>query len=105
MFGMKMIRPADAKARMAAETGIVLLDVRSAEEYASGHIPGSVLMPLDTIGAVAATRLPDKDATIFVYCRSGMRSGEAVKALGKMGYKDVYNLGGIMSWPYEVVQG
>ncbi len=98
------IKPAEAKKRMAEDKSIVLVDVRGSGEYASGHIPGSVLIPLDIIDVAAATRLPDKNATIFVHCHSGARSNMAAKILTKLGYTNIYNMGGIMSWPYEVVR-
>ena len=98
------IKPAEAKKRMAEDKSIVLVDVRGSDEYATGHIPGSVLIPLDIIDVAAATRLPDKNATIFVYCRSGARSDMAAKILTNLGYANIYNMGGIMSWPFEVVR-
>jgi phage shock protein E len=97
------ITPADAKKRLDTETGIVLLDVRNADEYAAGHIKGSTLLPLDTIAA-AESKISNKDTVIIVYCHSGRRSALAAAALVKMGYTNVNDLGGIMNWPYEVVK-
>lgn len=74
-----------------------LLDVRTPEEYRSGHIPGSVNLPVDSIQK-AESLLPDKNAPVYVYCLSGMRSGSAVHALGKMGYLKVKNIGGISAY-------
>ncbi|EHQ88332.1 rhodanese-like domain-containing protein [Desulfosporosinus youngiae] len=90
----------NAKKRLDSEKGIILLDVRSEAEYAEKHIPGSLLIPVEAIETQAAEKLKDKDATIFVYCRSGNRSVIAAQALANMNYTDVYNLGGINSWPY-----
>ena len=101
---VKAITPAEAKKRLESEQGIVVLDVRAAAEYAQGHIKGSVLLPVDNIVAEAQAKLPDKNAVLFVYCRTGRRSAIAAAALVKMGYTQVYNLGGIIDWPYEVVK-
>ncbi|MDF2891608.1 MAG: Rhodanese-related sulfurtransferase [Clostridia bacterium] len=91
----------EAKKNMDADKSIILLDVRTPEEYAEVHIPGSILIPLDTIQKEAMNKLPDKDATIYVYCRSGNRSASASKILVDLGYKNIYNIGGIATWPYE----
>lgn len=90
-----------AKKRLDNENGIILLDVRSKAEYAEKHIPGSLLIPVETIETQATEKLKDKDAAIFVYCRSGNRSAIAAQALANMNYTNVYDLGGINSWPYE----
>jgi rhodanese-related sulfurtransferase len=96
------ISPEDAKAMIGTE-GVVLVDVRSEEEYNAGYIPGAILLPVDQIAAQAATVLPDKSAKVIVYCRSGRRSADAANQLVQLGYMQVYDLGGIQSWPYEVV--
>ena len=94
----------EARERMEAG-GVIVLDVREQEEYDSGHIPGAVLLPLGAIdGESAAEVIPKKDATVLVYCRSGSRSKRAAKALAELGYTDVYEFGGIMTWPYDVVK-
>lgn len=99
------ISPEEAKARLDSEKGIILLDVRTLEEYTAQHIPNSMLIPVDVIEAEAPAKLTDKNAVIFVYCRSGNRSAAASAALVKMGYRKVFNLGGIKDWPYETVSG
>ena len=99
-----LIAPADAKARLEKEQGIVVVDVRTAEEYAEGHLKGALLLPVDDIDAFAPQKLTDKDAILFVYCRSGRRSAIAGAQLIQMGYTHVFDLGGIQSWPYEVVK-
>lgn len=98
------IAPADAKDLIGTE-GVVLVDVRTQEEYNEGYIPGAVLLPVDDIQQKAETSLPDKDATIIIYCRSGRRSALAADELFNMGYKRVYDLGGILDWPYETAKG
>lgn len=100
------ITPQQAKARMA-EPGVIVLDVRMQQEYDAGHIANAVLLPLPLIeagDAAVAKALPDKDAEILVYCRSGRRSAIAANALINMGYTNVLDFGGINDWPYEVVK-
>jgi rhodanese-related sulfurtransferase len=98
----RLITPEEAKAMMD-EGGVIVVDVRSGQEYAGGHIEGAISIPLEEIAAKAAELLPDKDAVILVYCRSGMRSHAAAEALADMGYTLVYDFGGIQSWPYDIV--
>jgi phage shock protein E len=98
------ISPREAKEMMSAEHSAVLLDVREKDEYRSGHIAGSRNIPLGSIN-ISKSKLPsDKDAAIIVYCLSGMRSRAACKSLAGLGYTNLLNLGGINSWPYEVVK-
>ena len=99
------IKPEAAKERLENEKGIILLDVRTIEEYTEKHIPGSILIPVDEIQSKASELLPDKNAEIIVYCRSGRRSVTASEELIKMGYTNVYNLGGINDWSYETESG
>ena len=81
--------------------GALLLDVRGADEYAEGHIPGSVNIPLQLLPLKKG--LPeDLDTPIFVYCRSGGRSRRAAAFLEKEGYENVKNIGGIMNWNGEI---
>ena len=80
-----------------ATQGAVLLDVREPKEYASGHVPGSVNLPLSEIGSAAA-RFPEKGTPLFVYCLTGNRSSRAVGALKSMGFTSVTNIGGIGSY-------
>jgi len=104
--GYQKITPQQAKARMA-EPGVIVLDVRMQQEYDAGHIANAVLLPLPLIeagDAAVAKALPDKDAEILVYCRSGRRSAIAANALINMGYTNVFDFGGINEWPYEVVK-
>jgi len=103
-ISFQSITPEEAMQRLDSEEEIVLLDVRTPEEYAEGHIPGSQLIPLQTLEEEAPNQLTDKDAPIFVYCRSGNRSLEAAEILVEQGYTQVYDLGGIINWPYEVEQ-
>ncbi len=83
---------------------VIILDVRTPEEYNSGHIENAVLLPVTEIPDKAEAVLADKEAKILVYCRSGNRSATAAKDLIKMGYTNVYDFGGINDWPYEIVK-
>ena len=94
------ITPQEAKEKLQSNS-IVLLDVRTQEEYEAGRIPNSLLLPLDHLHKIEEV-VPNKDKEVIIYCRSGVRSRNAAKALINMGYKNVYDLGGILDWPYEV---
>ncbi len=85
----------------AALPGAMLLDVRNPDEYALGHIPGSVNLPLSEI-RTAEDRIPNPDTPLFVYCLSGARSSRAIAELQGMGYTDLHNLGGISKWSGEI---
>ncbi|WP_246637677.1 rhodanese-like domain-containing protein [Crassaminicella profunda] len=95
------ITPADAKDRIEKEEGIILLDVRTKEEYKEKHIPNSIQIAVDDLEEKVEEKIPDKNATIFVYCRSGRRSRIASEKLIEKGYTNVFDLGGIIDWPYE----
>lgn len=95
------ISPEEAKRRMEAG-GVTVLDVREPDEYADGHIPGAMLLPLGEVRAHAPRLLPDKNAELLVYCQSGARSMTACSILRRMGYTKVYDLGGMAQWPYEI---
>lgn len=100
----RKISPQEAKAMMADKT-VTILDVRTEAEYAQGHIEGAILIPNETITTTARpTALTDLNAVVLVYCRSGSRSGQAAKKLVALGYTQVYDFGGIIDWPYEVVR-
>lgn len=95
---------AEAKTVMDTEENVVILDVREQYEYDEGHIQGAVLLPSGSVTAKAAEVLPDKDQKILVYCRSGNRSATAARALVSLGYTQIYDFGGIIDWPYDVVK-
>ena len=88
---------------MADEDGYIILDVRTAQEFASGHIPGAMLLPNEDIGTEKIAQLPDKNQLILVYCRSGNRSKQAADKLVRLGYTNIVEFGGINSWPGEIV--
>jgi len=83
----------------------VLLDVRTEAEYVTKRISGALLIPDTAISERATAELPNKFARILVYCRSGRRSARAANMLVRMGYKQVYDFGGINDWPYATVSG
>ncbi len=89
---------------MSADDTVMLLDVREKDEYRYGHIAGSKNISVGSITANKSKLPGDKEAAIIVYCLSGMRSKSACKMLGGLGYTSLFNLGGINSWPYEVVK-
>lgn len=95
------ISAAEAKALMDSETGYIILDVRTENEFAEGHIPHAILIPDYDIESRAQEELPDKKQLILVYCRSGRRSKNAAAKLAEMGYSNVKEFGGIIDWGYE----
>ena len=97
----QQITQEEAKEMMDTQE-VIILDVREQDEYDSGHIPGAVLLPVGTINEeTAAEVIPEKDSTVLVYCRSGNRSKTASSTLAELGYTNVYEFGGINTWPYE----
>lgn len=98
---IKKIGQDEAKRRLDSDEKITLVDVREPGEYAQGHIPGSISLPLSQFDRFESV-LKDKEATIFVYCLSGARSSRAADFLSKQGYNNLINIGGISSWPYEI---
>ncbi len=93
----------EAKKMMDNEKDIVILDVREPDEIETGYIDGAVFIPNGDIEEKATQILTDKNKKILVYCRSGKRSMEACEKLVKLGFSNVYDFGGIMDWPFEVV--
>lgn len=92
------ISMAEAKEVFATPGDYVILDVRRADEYAEGHIPGAINLANEDIGAGQPGELPDLDQVIYVYCRSGRRSKEASAKLAALGYTNIYEFGGILDW-------
>ena len=91
----------EAKEMMDSQE-VIILDVREQDEYDGGRIPGAVLLPVGTIDeTTAAEVIPEKDSTVLVYCRSGNRSKTASSTLADLGYTNIYEFGGINTWPYE----
>ena len=103
--GFIQISQDEAKQMMEMDDGHIVVDVRRPDEYASGHIPGAICIPNESIAAEQPKELPDLDQVILIYCRSGNRSKQAAKKLFDMGYTNVYEFGGIIEWTGEVVTG
>ncbi len=82
----------------------IILDVRRPDEFESGHIPGAINVPNEEIANSEIPELPNKEQTIYVYCRSGRRSKEAAEKLVKIGYTNVIEFGGILDWKGEIEQ-
>ena len=96
----------DAAYRMMRESDdFILLDVRSNEEFLERHIAGAILLPVNELEKRVESELPDKNAVIIVYCRSGARSANAAKILVEKSYAHVHDMGGIIDWPFETVGG
>ena len=89
---------------MMTSQEVVVVDVRTREEYDGGHIENAVLVPNESIGSEMPEALPDKEAILLIYCRSGRRSKEAAQKLLELGYQSVYDFGGVIDWPYELVK-
>ena len=93
-----------AKTVMDTEQDYIIIDARTEEEFAEGHIEDAILIPEYEIAQRAEKELPDKEALILVYCRSGRRSKIASEELVKLGYTNVKEFGGIINWLYETVK-
>ena len=91
----------EAKTIMDSGDSYILLDVRTQDEYNAEHIVGATLIPVDEIKSRANDELPDKSALIMVYCRTGVRSKNASDILVELGYTNIQDIGGIITWPYE----
>ena len=100
----RQITQEEAKEMMDTQD-VVVLDVREQDEFDAGHIPGAVLLPVGTITEETAAAVIDSEETVvLVYCRSGNRSKTASQALADLGYTEVYEFGGINTWPYGTVK-
>ena len=88
--------------RMANDEGYIMLDVRRVDEFEAGHIPGAVNLPNEEIGDEEIAILPDKEQTIYIYCRSGNRSKQAANKLTALGYKSIVEFGGFMDYTGEI---
>lgn len=99
----KQISQEQAKEMMEKDDGHVVVDVRRQDEYDAGHIPGAILIPNESINKDQPEELPDLNQIILVYCRSGNRSKQAAQKLFDMGYRNIYEFGGITDWTGEIV--
>lgn len=101
--GSNRLDVAIAYQNLQQDKSILVVDVRTPEEFQEGHIPHSINLPVEVLDQQALITLKDKGQTIYVYCYSGSRSRYAQTFLTKMGFTSVFDLGGIIGWPYEVV--
>ena len=101
-LGYKQITMSEAVKMMETEKNYIILDVRRADEFAEGHIPGAINVANEVIGTEEIPELPDKAQLILVYCRSGRRSKEASEKLVKLGYTNIVEFGGILDWTGEI---
>ena len=88
---------------MEEESGYLIVDVRRPDEFAEGHIEGAINVPNEEIADEVLEELPDTDQLLLVYCRTGRRSKEAAEKLAEIGYTNVYEIGGINTWPGTIV--
>ncbi|MBC8569319.1 rhodanese-like domain-containing protein [Zongyangia hominis] len=91
--------------RMMDEGNVTVVDVRRTDEYQAGHIPGAICVPNEGIGSEQPEALPDLDGVLVVYCHTGVRSKQASDKLVEIGYRNVYDMGGIVDWPYDIAKG
>ena len=98
----RQITTQEAVKMMERETGYIILDVRTVEEFNERHIPGALNIPNEEIGTDEIPRLPLKEQRIFVYCRSGRRSKQACLKLFKLGYTNLVEFGGILDYDGEI---
>ena len=101
----RQVNAEEADSMMEEESGYIILDVRTTEEYSEKHIPGAINIPNETIGTEDIPELPDKEQLILVYCRSGNCSKQASEKLVKLGYTNIVEFGGINDWTGETVSG
>ena len=100
---IKKISFREAKALLDSLPAPVILDVRTEEEYITGHAVNARLLPVDEITAAgAAALLQEKDRPVLLYCRTGRRSAAAALELQRLGYTRLYDMGGLIGWPYGI---
>lgn len=101
--GYEDLTPTQVHERMQAGEPVQLLDVRSAGEYAKGHIAKARLIPVADLPRRAAE--VDTGTDVIIYCHSSARSRRAAAQLAKLGHTRVYNMsGGVVSWPYGLTR-
>lgn len=104
MENYRQISQEEAWEIMKNETEFTIVDVRTPEEFAEGHIEGAVNVPLETIGQGEIPDLPDRSRRLLVYCRSGVRSKMAAGKMAAMGYEKIEEFGGVITWRYGLVK-
>ena len=86
----------------------VIVDVRTVEEYEKEHIPGTLLIPIAPFEQFAKElekAVPDKKTPLYMLCRSGRRSHDTMLMAERLGYENVYNMGGIVDWRWKLEDG
>ena len=101
--GYRQITQEEAARIMETQRDYRIVDVRTPEEFAAGHIPGAINVPNELIGCDDPEALPDRDQLLLIYCRSGRRSKEAAQKLASIGYTNIAEFGGILTWLGEIV--
>lgn len=96
--GYKHITHEDAQLIIQSNPDAIILDVRTPEEFSKKHIPNAVLVPIEDVRGGKLSKLPDKNATILIYCWTGRRAEDAAELLIKRGYTNVYEFGGLVDW-------
>ena len=94
----------EAKIEIEDNPNIIIVDVRTPEEYKKGHIPGAMNIPVETPQLITE-KIPDKNETIFVYCLSGGRNQRASELFADMGYGHITDIGGILFWRGNLEKG
>jgi phage shock protein E len=100
--GYRKISAEEIKKIIDENSDVVIIDVRTLDEFNTGHIEGSILIPYDEIAEQIENVVKDKNTLIVLYCRSGNRSKMAADALIALRYKNVCDMGGLNDWPYEI---
>ncbi|MDO5110622.1 MAG: rhodanese-like domain-containing protein, partial [Erysipelotrichaceae bacterium] len=98
--GYTQISQEEARDMMNSDDSYIIADVRTADEFEESHIPGAINIPVEHLAGLADDLLPDREEIIMIYCRSGNRSKQAAEILAGMGYTNLYEFGGINTWPY-----
>lgn len=81
------------------QPGVIVLDVRTPEEFSAGHLPNAININLEGADFAGEVSKLDKNAIVAVYCRSGNRSGVATEQMAELGFVDMYDMqGGILDW-------
>ena len=100
--GYKHISMDEAAKMMESDKNVVIVDVRTQEEYNRKHVLGAICVPIEDIRADKLDKLPDKNKKLLLYCWTGRRSADASALLAKQGYKNVYDFGGLVDWTGKV---
>ncbi len=89
---------------LKTDPSILVIDVRTPEEFKEGKIAKSINIPLDQLESLIVKKVPDKNKKLFVICYSGSRSAAAMRILKHLGYTNIFDIGGIASWSYGITR-